>query len=63
MQIDGNLACAIRRYPDLVAFLARAELRGYDDLAAANQHRWAREQTREQADDEAMIAAMTPMTA
>ena len=63
MDVDGFLAYAIRRYPDFVAFLARAELRGYDDLAAANLRCWAREQTREQADEEALIAAMTPLTA
>lgn len=62
-QVDGFLASAVRRHSDLVAFLAPAELRGYDDLAAANLRRWAREQSRDQADEEAMIAAITPLTA
>ncbi len=63
MQIDGFLTYAVRRYPAFVAFLAHAELRGYNELAAANLRRWAREQTHDQADDDAMIAAMTPLTA
>ena len=63
MEIDGFLAYAVRRYPAFVAFLARTELGGYDDLDAANLRRWAREQNHEQADDEARNSAVTPLTA
>lgn len=50
LQIDGFLAYAVTQYPNLVAFLVLAELHGYDDLAAADLRRWARERTDDRAE-------------
>ncbi len=56
LQIDGLLVYGIVQNPDLVAFLALAELRGYDDMAAANLHRWAQERVNEEIEAEISAA-------
>jgi len=50
LQIDGFLSYAVRQHPDAAVLLTQAELRGYDDLAAAELHRWAWARTHERAD-------------
>ncbi|MBA3642876.1 MAG: hypothetical protein H0W59_02265 [Chloroflexia bacterium] len=62
LQIDGFLSYAIRQHPDAAVLLTQAELRGYDDLAAAELRRWAWAQMHERA-DVALSAALDHLIA
>ena len=63
LHIEAFLAYAVAQHPEFIEALEIAELRGFDDLEAAELQRRAREQARERADAVALIAAVERLSA
>lgn len=63
VQIDGFMAYALGRHPEFVDILTVAEIRGIDDISAAELRRWARGRSREHADAATIVATIGEMTA
>jgi hypothetical protein len=63
LQIEDFLSYAVGLYPGWVEAIEIADLRGYDDIAAANLRRWARAKSQGQTDAYALISDIERMGA